>query len=349
MVQVDSTPRALGYRPVGEWERNAACITAWPAHEYAWGSFLTAAQEEFAAFCAALLQDEGSEAIELLVADAAGEAQARAALAVHGERVRYRRIPYGDVWLRDTAPIFVRGAEGLATVRFRVNGWGGKYVYPGDAELASRLAGELDLPSFLFDAVLEGGAVELDGAGTCLTTESCLLNANRGGAPERATMERLLSDAFAVDEVVWLREGLIGDHTDGHVDNLARFIAPGVVMHMRPTPGDPNRDTLTALERELARVTDARGHKLTLVPVPSPGAVLDVAGEPMAASYMNFYLGNRAVVVPAFGTVADEAAANAITAAFPGRSVVQCSARAILEGGGGTFHCMTRQRPEVEP
>jgi agmatine deiminase len=139
---------------------------------------------------------------------------------------------------------------------------------------------------------------------------------------------------------------LIGDHTDGHIDNLARFIAPGVVMHMRPSPGDPNRDTLTAIERELARTTDARGHKLELVHVPSPGAVIDTAGEPMAASYMNFYLGNRAVIVPSFGTVADEAAARAIGAAFPGRRTLLCPASAILEGGGGTFHCMTRQRPE---
>jgi agmatine deiminase len=324
-------------------------MTAWPAHEYAWGSHLVAAQDEFVAFCAALLQDDGSEPIELLVPDAAGEAQARASLGAYGDRVRYLRIPYGDVWLRDTAPIFVRGPGGLAALRFRSNGWGGKYVYPGDAELAERLCAQLDLPCFAFDAVLEGGAVELDGAGTCLTTESCLLNENRGQAPERAALERLLRDAFAVEEVVWLREGLIGDHTDGHVDNLARFIAPGVVMHMRPSPGDPNRDTLTALERELARVTDARGHKLTLVPVPSPGAVIDVAGEPMAASYMNFYLGNRAVIVPAFGTVADEAAAKTIAAAFPDRTVLLASARAILEGGGGTFHCMTRQRPELAP
>jgi agmatine deiminase len=349
MTQPQSTPRALGYRPVGEWERNAACITAWPAHEYAWGAFLGEAQREFVGFCDALLSEPDSEPIELLVADAAGEAQARAALAHHGERVRYIRIPYGDVWLRDTAPIFVRGAQGLATVRFRSNGWGEKYRYPGDAELAERLAAELGLRSFAFDSVLEGGAVELDGAGTCITTESCVLNPNRCDAPERAASEQLLRDAFAVEHVVWLREGLIGDHTDGHIDNLARFIAPGRVMHMRPSPGDPNRDTLTAIERELARVTDARGHKLSLAPVPSPGAVIDAAGEPLAASYMNFYLGNRVVVAPAFGTVADEPAAKAIAAAFPERKIVMCNARAILEGGGGTFHCMTRQRPEAQP
>src|SRR5687768_10605240 len=112
MAPPHPTPRALGYCPVGEWERNAACISAWPAHEYAWGSFLGEAQHEFSAFCAALLADPGSEPLDLLVADAAAESQARAALAEHGSRVRYRKLPYGDVWLRDTAPIFVRGPEG---------------------------------------------------------------------------------------------------------------------------------------------------------------------------------------------------------------------------------------------
>jgi agmatine deiminase len=344
MQESSASPRALGYAPVGEWERNAACITAWPAHEFAWGSFLREAQVEFTAFCNALLGDPESEPIELLCAHARAEAEARAALGRHGTRVRYRQMPYGDVWLRDTAPIFVRGPGGLGCVRFRCNGWGGKYPYPGDSELSERLAAVFGVPQFAFDAVLEGGAVELDGEGTCLTTESCLLNPNRG-VTDRATVETLLADALGATKVLWLREGLAGDHTDGHIDNLARFIAPGVVMHMHPSPGDPNRDTLTAIERTLSAMTDARGRKLKLIAVPSPGAVLDAAGEPIAASYMNFYLGNRRVIVPAFGTVADDIAAGAIAAAFPGRSVELCSARAILEGGGGTFHCMTRQKP----
>lgn len=348
MTQSAASPRALGYAPVGEWEQNAACISAWPAHAYAWGELLREAQGEFTEFCRALSSDPENEPLELLVEGAASEAEARAALAEHAGRVRYRRMSYGDVWLRDTTPIFVRGPQGLGCVYFRNNGWGGKYVYPGDAELAERLAAELALPAFAFADVLEGGAVELDGEGTCLTTESCLLHPNRcvgSQRPDRGRLERALSDAFAVDKVLWLEHGLAGDHTDGHIDNLARFIAPGVVMHMRPAPGDPNRDTLTDIERKLAAMTDARGRKLTLVGVPSPGAVLDVAGEPIAASYMNFYLANRCVIVPAFGTVADEIAAKAIDAAFPGRRVELCNARAILEGGGGTFHCMTRQRP----
>lgn len=342
------SPRALGYRPVAEWERNAALITAWPTHAYAWGEFLERAQTEFTAFCHALLSDGDSERMLLLVPDAAAEAEARAALAALGKHIDYHQTTCGDVWLRDTGPIFLRGPAGLACVRFGWNGWGGKYLYPGDSDLAGRLATHSGLPQFAYEAVLEGGAVEFDGQGTCLTTESCLLNANRGDDLSRATLEPMLREAFGVDKVLWLREGLVGDHTDGHIDNLARFVAPGVVMHMQPSGSDdPNTEALTAIAADLAHFTEATGRSLQRVAVPSPGRVLDQSGDPIAASYMNFYVGNRVVVVPSFASERDEPARRAIAAAFPERRVVLSPARAILEGGGGTFHCMTRQQPEA--
>jgi agmatine deiminase len=349
LARTPGSPAALGYRAVAEWERNAACFTAWPAHEYAWGSFLAAAQREFVAFCEQLFGDDGAERLELLVDDT-GEADARAALAKISARVRYHRVPYGDVWLRDTTPLFVRGPRGLGSVRFAFNGWGGKYDYPGDTELARRLCELRGFPAFAFDAILEGGALELDGQGTCLTTESCLLNENRGRGLSRAMLESLLRDALGVDKVLWLREGLAGDHTDGHIDNLVRFVAPGVVVHMRPSGADdPNGATLEAIERALREMRDAHGRALRLCAVPSPGRVLDTAGEPIAASYMNFYLGNRSVIVPGFGTAHDEPARRVLAEVFPDRRVVVSAARAILEGGGGTFHCMTRQEPEAAP
>jgi agmatine deiminase len=342
-----ATPRALGYRPLGEWARNAACWSAWPASKQAWGDHLERAQREFVAFCNVLLEHEDAERLELLVPDAEGEATARAALHAHGSRVRYRRLPYGDVWLRDTAPWFVCGKGALGCVRFGFNGWGAKYSYPGDAELGARLCEERGLACFAFDTILEGGALELDGEGTCLTTESCVLNQNRGDRLEHCAIEALLRDALAVDKVLWLRAGLAGDHTDGHIDNLARFVAPGVVMHMRAlSSDDPNRETLATIEADLGRFTDAAGRRLRLLPVASPGRILDAAGAPIAASYLNFYIGNRVVVVPGFGSAYDERAREAIAAAFPDRRVVLSPARAILEGGGGTFHCMTRQEPE---
>ena len=159
-------PAALGYRALGEWARNAACLSAWPAHAYAWGDFLEDAQRELVGFCDALLADAGNEPLELIVPDRSCEADARRALEHHEGRVRYRAMQIGDVWLRDTAPIFVRGERGLASVRFAFNGWGGKYHYLGDEDLAERLQRMLELPAFGYPLITEGGALELDGEGT---------------------------------------------------------------------------------------------------------------------------------------------------------------------------------------
>jgi agmatine deiminase len=182
-----------------------------------------------------------------------------------------------------------------------------------------------------------------------LTTDSRLLGDTRG-APSREQAEAVLGHALGTERVLWLKGGLAGDHTDGHIDNVARFVAPGVVVHMRASgEDDPNRDTLGAIEEALGTFTDARGRQLKRIAIPSPGAVRDREGEPMAASYMNFYLANRSVIVPTFGSSQDAAALAALSQAFPERRVVGRRANAILEGGGGTFHCMTRQCPEATP
>jgi agmatine deiminase len=343
MPNTEANPAGLGFRPVPEWERNVACWTAWPYDAVGWGGFLEPAQREFVGFCQALLDGPG-EPLCMLTPDDETERAARRALPA--ARVRFQRLAYGDIWLRDTTPIFVRKGGQLGAVRFAFNGWGGKYIYPGDVELSEALARHLGVADFAFDAVLEGGALELDGEGTCLTTESCLLNPNRGAGLTRARLEEVLQAAFGVRTFIWLEEGLSGDHTDGHVDNIARFVAPGVVMHTRPSGSDdPNARAYQAIEATLANATDGAGRRLRLLPVPSPGRVPDTNGDPLAASHLNFYIGNEVVVVPGFGGESDEPARRAIAAAFPGRRVVVRSARAILEGGGGTFHCMTRQEP----
>jgi agmatine deiminase len=343
MPNRQANPAALGFRPVAEWEHNATCWTAWPYDAVGWDGFLEAAQREFVGFCDALLDAPG-EPICILAPDDETERTARRALPA--ARVRFARLAYGDIWLRDTTPIFVRKDNQLGAVRFAFNGWGGKYIYSGDASLSEALARHLGLADFAFETVLEGGALELDGEGTCLTTESCLLNPNRGPGLSRARLEEVLRAAFGVHTVIWLREGLSGDHTDGHIDNIVRFVAPGVVMHTRGSGGeDPNARTYEAIEAALANAIDGAGRRLRLLPVPSPGLVPDANGEPLAASHLNFYVGNQVVVVPGFGGESDEPARRAVAAAFPGRRVVVRSARAILEGGGGTFHCMTRQEP----
>jgi agmatine deiminase len=331
-----------------EWELHRGCITAWPAHEYAWGEHLRAAQAEFVKFAEAFCADPEQEPLRVLIDHLDHEQDARTALRGCGAGVVFERVPYGDVWLRDTAPIFLRGRHQLGAVSFQFNGWGEKFVYPHDTELGARLATLHADTTFQANFVLEGGAVDVDGQGTCLTTRTCLLNDNRkpptGPDRERVIGARL-HDTLGITKVIWLDEGLQNDHTDGHIDNIARFVAPGVVVCMHGSgDDDPNRDTLDAIAKALQSATDATDQPLRVVRIPSPGRVLGASGEVVPASYMNFYIGNRTVVVPGFGTPYDDDARAALQRVFPGRKVVMCSARSLLEGGG-TFHCMTQQVP----
>jgi agmatine deiminase len=272
------------------------------------------------------------------VRDAAVEADARAALGA--TEVRFHRARYGDIWLRDTGPVFVTAPGAIRAARFRFDGWGGKYQMEGDSEVSGLVAGWAGVEAVANDFVLEGGAIEVDGAGVLLTTRQCLLGGNRNPDADERSMERRLRDALGIERVVWLDRGLQNDHTDGHIDTLARFVAPGVVAAMEPAAGDPNEEALRGILRDL----DAAG--LDVVTVPSPGEVLDARGGLLPASYMNFYIGNTAVVVPTYGAAADDAAVARLNALFPGRRVAGSPGKAILVGGGA-FHCCTQQQPRV--
>lgn len=335
---------AAGYRMPAEWAPHRTCYTAWPAYEFAWGSALAAAQQEFAAFARVFCGHPDQEPLTVLVApDVMHDAQT--ALAELQGRVRLVPFAYGDVWVRDTGPLFLRGQASLATVRFRFNGWGDKYIYPDDDTVAERLSRSLGLTSFTCDFIAEGGALEVDGLGTCLTTRSCLQNPNRGAPQPDSAVETYLRDALGIQHVIWLDGGLANDHTDGHIDNIARFVSEGTVVCMHASGADdPNRETLEAIYHDLRHARDARGRLLRVVRIPSPGKVLSEGGEIMPASHMNFIIGNRRVVMPVFGTAWDEPAQRALQEVFPQHEVVTSGARAILEGGG-TFHCMTQQEP----
>jgi len=330
-----------------EWDRHSACWLAWPGHGHLWQENLAPAQAEWRALCLAIAED-GGEALDILVQDDAAEAAARAALAPILSQVRFHRVPVGDIWLRDTAPIFVKDGGGhLHAACFRFNGWGGKYVLPDDDQVAGRVALNAGTARLTNDWVLEGGSLEVDGEGTVLTTRQCLLNPNRNPGMTQVEIEAALAEGLGARKVLWLDEGLLNDHTDGHIDTLARFVAPGVVVCMEALdPADPNAATLNRLAADLATFTDAKGRPLRVVRIPSPGLVLDEEGEPMPASFVNFYIGNRTVVVPTYGTPHDAAAVKALADLFPQHRVVGRSARAILSGGGA-FHCITQQQPEV--
>lgn len=354
------SPRGSGFRAPAEWELHRAVWTAWPASADLWQDKLAAAQAEFTAMCRAIAGPESAgplsrggdggaslpaaELIEVLVADEAAEHDATAALS--GLSVRFHRIPYGDIWLRDTAPVFTRNDGGeVAAVCFRFNGWGEKYLFAADLALSRALRQACGLHCFDVPMIFEGGAIEVDGQGTAITTTQCLLNPNRNPAMSKDEIEMHLCDALGIDTLIWLGDGLIGDHTDGHVDTLVRFAGPGRVLCMEARDDDdPNRDALATVIDDLRASRDALGRSLEIVTLPSPGLVEDDDGELMPASYVNFYISNRSVVVPTYGSRHDEEALAVIASCFPGRRTIGSPARAILSGGGA-FHCITQQEP----
>ncbi len=339
-----SSPNSeYSFRQPAEWQKHRACWTAWPSHAELWQENLASAQAEFTALCHEIGQ---SENLEILVPNQEQHKLAEKALA--GLPVRFHSIPFGDIWLRDTSAIFVKNPQGaLSTVRFAFNGWGGKYILPHDSHVSARIAEACGLPQKRFDWVLEGGAIEPDGSGTCLTTRQCLLNSNRhsGQVPSEKEVENRLAQALGIHKVIWLDEGLANDHTDGHIDNLARFVAPSTVVCMRAeTPDDPNRLVLEQIAERLSSSTDAQGQKLRVIRIPSPGKLLNEEGRVIPASFMNFYISNKTVIVPIYNSPFDEKAVAALAAIFPDRKVVGLPSISILSGGG-SFHCITQQEP----
>ncbi|MCC6874652.1 MAG: agmatine deiminase family protein [Sandaracinaceae bacterium] len=345
---MDDTPRALGFSMPAEWEPHESVWLAWPSHDDLWGELLVEAQREHIALCKAIADVHDGlprgETLNVLVPTAVREMEARSQLGKLG--ARFHRVPFGDIWMRDIAPIFLRNDDGeIAPVCFAFNGWGGKYVLDGDDLVAGRVGELAGGRLFAYGMVLEGGAIEVDGEGTLLTTRQCLLNRNRNPGMDQASTEAALREALGVETILWLDEGLLNDHTDGHVDTIARFVRPGVVACMQAKDAsDPNREVLDKIARSLSAMRDHRGRKLEVVRVPSPGKVEDHEGLILPASYMNWYLANTTVVVPTYRSKHDEAALEAIAPLFPGRRAVGAKARAILTGGGA-FHCITQQQP----
>jgi agmatine deiminase len=318
-----------------EWDRHDWVWIGFPGNVPEWPTTLPEARRQIAAFADAVHAGGAGEPVRLVTRD---EADARTARALVGPGVDILTLPHGDIWLRDTAPLGVlRGGE-RALVDFGFNGWGGKYVMAGDEDIGARLATTTGLPTATQRWVLEGGAIDTDGTGRFVTTEQCLLNPNRNPGLDRGKIETLLAGTLGLSDMLWLGEGLVNDHTDGHVDNLARFVAPGVIA-IPDAAGvdDPN----AAIYADAA--ARARAHGLTVAPLPSPGAVR-IDGAIVPASYMNFYIGNAAVVVPTYGVPNDAAAIAALGDLFPGRAVVGLPSDAIL-AGGGSFHCASQQMP----
>ena len=329
--------------PPAEWAAHSAIWTAWPADEELWLENLAPAQAEVAAMVKALAapgpDGRPGDKMKVLVHGPTAMLSAEKLIGEHAELIDAR---YGDIWVRDTGPVFYSNDR---CALFTFNGWGGKYVLDYDDQVGAFIAIEAGADATRWDRVLEGGAIDWDGEGTILTTKECLLNPNRNPLMSESDVKAMLHDALGSRTTIWINRGLLNDHTDGHVDNIARFLAPGVVACQSVADADdPNAARLDEIAEQLENQRDARGRLLKVVRIPSPGRVENEDGDVVPASHMNFLIGNATVVVPTYGTPSAQRAVDALKPYFPGRNVVGLPSRHILSGGG-SFHCITQQQP----
>lgn len=353
------------FRQPAEWAPHRSVFVGWPSAEDLWAENLDEARAEIAEFIRCILLPDPEDPLGLLSVGEAvdlvyrGKGPRAAAEAFRDTLpdtapLRLVEAPIGDIWLRDTGPIFTKDAgAGLAARAFRFNGWGEKYQLPEDDAIAEHLAdacGQAPGAAFTrFDLVAEGGALETDGEGTFVTTRQCLLNRNRNPGKSEQDIEAVLKAALGAEKVIWLDEGIIGDHTDGHVDNLARFVAPGKIVCMRPSGADdPNAEVYAAIRRTLEKARDAGGRPLEVIDIPSPG-LAQVDGAPLAASHMNFYIANGALIMPSYvgitGREAEAQEALEILEAHVDRPHFFALESGAVLSGGGSFHCISQQAP----
>ncbi len=332
------------FRMPAEWSEHDGCLMAWPTREDLWSGVLDEAKEEYAQVARAIA---AFEPVTMVAPPSHGtEAQARC-----GGTVTVIELPLDDSWFRDSAPLFVLDGDGnRAGVDFRFNAWGGKHhPYDADDRISRLLLEHLGVERIHSEMTLEGGSITVDGEGTLITTEQCLLHPNRNPGMDRDAIEAELTSRLGVSKVVWLPYGgLLDTETDGHVDGVCAFAAPGkVVVSLPDDPAHPDHARMRANRAVLEATTDARGRQLEVIDVPQT-AFSEVAGSEVEVSYLNYYVANGGVVVPVAGLPQDEDALAVIASAHPGRKVVGVRTPVVAYGGGGV-HCITQQIPAARP
>ena len=334
------TPASLGYRLPAEWEPHAATWLSWPHNRATWPGKFAPIPAVWAVLARTIARFEPVHVL------AGGEVMAEARRLVgDAAGVTFHDVPTNDAWIRDHGPTFLAGAPGAprVLVDWQYNAWGGKYPpFDLDNAVPRRVAAILGRRRFDPGIVLEGGAIDSNGRGTILASETCLANPNRNAGLSRADLERYLADYLGARHVVWIRGEIAGDDTDGHVDQLARFVGPRTVVVAREDdPDDENHASLEGISRDLSGARDQDGRPLEVASLPMPRP-LHLGDARLPACYVNFYVANGLVVVPQFGDPADGAATGILGDLFPDREIVGLPALDLV-WGLGAYHCATLQ------
>lgn len=347
MERQPETPAGLSYRMPAEWERHTATWLSWPRRQgISFPESFDRVMPALRTMVEALIE---SEQVCVNICNGAHEAEAQSILrGLPMERITFHRVPNNEPWCRDHGPIFLtREPEPkLAVVDWDYNAWGNKYPpFDLDEVVPTRIAAILNLPVFYPGMILEGGSIDVNGSGALLTTESCLLNKNRNPNLSPDQIEQRLRDYLGVRDILWLGNGIAGDDTDGHIDDLARFVSERTVV----TAVEENRDdeNYEPLQQNLARLQGMKigNDKIEVRSLPMPKKIVR-EGLRLPASYANFYIANTCVLLPTFDDPNDEAALSVLRECFPARRVIGIDCRELI-WGLGTFHCLTQQQPAV--
>ncbi len=349
------TPAELGFFMPAEWQRHHATWLSWPKDPLTWPGRVPQVEDIFLQMMAALAPQE---IINLLVDDEAAEEVVRIRCTFPGaDNIRFHRIPTVDSWIRDYGPNFLVNAQGedrgeLAYNDWIFNAWGNKYEeLKQDDYIPALLESVLGVPRFEPGIVMEGGSIEVNGSGVVMTTEQCLLNPNRNPQFDRAGIEDYLEKFLGVRKVLWLGQGIVGDDTDGHIDDIARFVSPTtIICTLEEDPADANYELLQDNFERLQKATDTEGRNFEIVTLPMPGVVTAANDgstrnlDRLPASYANFYIANKVVLSPIFGHANDVRALDILQRVFPDRRVVGINCEPLV-WGMGTIHCVTQQQP----
>jgi len=336
-------PKSLGYRMPAEWEFHSGTWITWPHNIETWPNSMAEVEDIYAKMVEAL---SGNEQVNILADNIEMKNRILEKLKPISENVFIHILETCDSWIRDYGPTFVvnRDAKKLALVDWGFNAWGGKYEpWPYDDDVPSKIASMLDIPMFKPDMILEGGSIEVNGLGSSITTESCLLNPNRNPSLSKIQIEEYLKNHLGLSKIIWLKGGIAGDDTDGHIDDIVRFVDTStVVCCLEEDQSDENYSSLMENYSRLLNASDQDGKKISVVPFPMPGRI--DGGNRLPASYANFYIGNDVILVPTFDHPNDKRALRILQGLFPKREVIGIYSKALVEGFGA-FHCLTQQQP----